>query len=99
MAEAFGVQGRGRFTRKWAHSDCRESLLEIVALLTMEPSRTILTRATRAERVHAMQPIAPESLLADSSAARKEAGVAADSNVETSRPFACTSTRIAGGAP
>ena len=90
MAEAFGVQGRGRFYEEvGAIRDVVENhLLEIVALLTMEPpsrDHPDALRDAKRNAFDAMQPIAPAELVRGQfhGYRKEETGVAPDSNVET----------------
>jgi len=89
MAEAFGVEGRGRFYEEvGAIRDVVENhLLEIVALLTMEPpsrEHADAMRDAKRRAFEAMQPIAPSELVRGQFRGyRQEKGVAPDSNVET----------------
>ena len=89
MAEAFGVQGRGRFYEEvGAIRDVIENhLLEIVALLTMEPpsrEHPDAMRDAKRNAFAAMRPLAPAELVRGQFRGyRKEKGVAPDTNVET----------------
>ena len=89
MAEAFGVQGRGRFYEEvGAIRDVVENhLLEIVALLAMEPpsrEHPDAMRDAKRNAFAAMQPLSPTELVRGQFRGyRNEKGVAWDSNVET----------------
>jgi glucose-6-phosphate 1-dehydrogenase len=89
MAETIGVAGRGRFYEETgAIRDVMQNhLLQIVALLTMEPPVNTEGEALRDEKVKvlkAVRPATPAQLVCGQFAGyRKEPGVAADSQVET----------------
>src|SRR5207247_3889877 len=56
MAESFGVQGRGRFYEEAGaiRDVVQNHLLQVVALLAMEPPRSIETEALRDAKVDAL---------------------------------------------
>ena len=89
MAEKIGVAGRGRFYEEaGAIRDVMQNhLLQIVALLTMEPPVNAEGEALRDEKVKvlkAVRPVAPSQLVRGQFRGyRSEPGVAADSQVET----------------
>ena len=89
MAEKIGVEGRGRFYEEaGAIRDVMQNhLLQIVALLTMEPPVNAEGEALRDEKVKllkAVRPAAPAQLVRGQFRGyRSERGVAADSQVET----------------
>jgi glucose-6-phosphate 1-dehydrogenase len=89
MAEAFGVQGRGRFYEEVGaiRDVVQNHLLEIVAMLTMEAPARDHPDAIRDEKrkvFDAMRPLSPtEVVRGQFRGYRKEPGVAADSQVET----------------
>jgi glucose-6-phosphate 1-dehydrogenase len=89
MAEAIGVEGRGRFYEEvGAIRDVVENhLLELVALLTMEAPKADHPDALRDEKLlafEAMQPLAPAGVVRGQFAGyRSESGVAPQSTVET----------------
>lgn len=89
MAEAFGVQGRGRFYEEvgTARDVVQNHLLQLVALLTMDAPAVGDASAARAEKLRlfrAMRPIDPLSVVRGQfEGYRDEAGVSADSTVET----------------
>lgn len=89
MAETFGVTGRGRFyDAVGALRDVFQNhLLQIVALLTMEPPARASARAIHAARVAALsaiRPLAPSDIVrAQYQGYRDEDGVARDSRSET----------------
>jgi glucose-6-phosphate 1-dehydrogenase len=89
MAESFGVQGRGKF---YESTGClrdvvENHLLQIVALLAMEPPAGSGDDALRDEKVkvfHNTRPLSPDDLVRGQFVGyRKEDGVAPDSDVET----------------
>lgn len=89
LSEAFGVEGRGAF---YESAGClrdvvQNHLLQIVALLAMEPPGYQGHDAVHAEKYkvfRAMRPLAPGDLVRGQYAGyRSEPGVAADSDVET----------------
>jgi glucose-6-phosphate 1-dehydrogenase len=89
MAETFGVPGRGRFyDAVGALRDVFQNhLLQIVALLTMEPPVHATAHAIQAARVAALsaiRPLAPGDIVrAQYQGYRDEEGVARDSGTET----------------
>jgi glucose-6-phosphate 1-dehydrogenase len=89
MAEAIGVAGRGRFYEEaGAIRDVMQNhLMQIVALLAMEPPVNTEGESLRDEKVKvlkAVRPAAPAELVRGQFAGyRREPGVAADSRVET----------------
>jgi glucose-6-phosphate 1-dehydrogenase len=97
MAEAFGVEGRGRFYEEaGAIRDVLQNhLLQVMALLAMEPpaaSNREGLRDEKAQLLGAIPPLACEDLVRGQFRGyRDEEGVAADSNVET---FAAARLRV-----
>jgi glucose-6-phosphate 1-dehydrogenase len=89
MAEAFGVQGRGKFYEEaGAIRDVLQNhLLQVVSLLAMEAPGGRGTESVRDEKAQAfrsMRPLAPEDVVRGQFRGyRNEEGVAADSQVET----------------
>jgi len=89
MAENFGVAGRGRFYEEaGAIRDVMQNhLMQIVALLTMEPPVSIEGEALRDEKVkvlRSVRPVVPGELVRGQFRGyREEPGVAPDSRVET----------------
>jgi glucose-6-phosphate 1-dehydrogenase len=89
MAEDFGVKGRGRFYEEAGavRDVVQNHLLQIVALLAMEPpsgSDPEATRDAKAQAFKAMRPLDPaEVVRGQYRGYRKEEGVAPDSEVET----------------
>jgi glucose-6-phosphate 1-dehydrogenase len=89
MAERFGVQGRGKFYEEVGaiRDVVQNHLLQVVALLAMEPPTSGLADAMRDEKVKvfkAIHPLAPARLVRGQFRGyRDEAGVAAGSSVET----------------
>jgi glucose-6-phosphate 1-dehydrogenase len=89
MAEAFGVEGRGRFYDSVGaiRDVVQNHLLEIVALLTMEPPVGRDVDALRDEKYRAfraMRPISPDEVMRGQHRGyRREKGVDPESNVET----------------
>jgi glucose-6-phosphate 1-dehydrogenase len=89
MAESIGVGGRGRFYEETGaiRDVIQNHLLQIVALLTMEPPVNTEGESLRDEKVKllkAVRPVAPAQLVRGQfSGYREETGVAADSQVET----------------
>jgi glucose-6-phosphate 1-dehydrogenase len=89
MAESIGVAGRGRFYEETGaiRDVLQNHLLQIVALLTMEPPVNTEGESLRDEKVkvlRAVRPASPAQLVRGQFAGyRKEPGVAADSQVET----------------
>jgi glucose-6-phosphate 1-dehydrogenase len=89
MAETLGVAGRGKFyDANGAIRDVMQNhLLQIVALLTMEPPVTTDGEAVRDEKVKVLKAVRPLSakdlVRGQFKGYRQEPGVAADSKVET----------------
>ena len=89
MAETFGVQGRGRFYEEAGavRDVVQNHMLQVVAILAMEPPLMNHPESVRDEKVkvlRAIRPLRPEDLVRGQYAGyRQEAGVAADSTVET----------------
>jgi len=89
MAESFGIEGRGGFYDKIGtlRDVVQNHLLQIVALLAMEPPVSEQPNALRDERVKvltAMRPIQPADMIRGQyEGYRSEAGVNADSDTET----------------
>ncbi|HVT44540.1 MAG TPA: glucose-6-phosphate dehydrogenase [Thermoanaerobaculia bacterium] len=89
MAESFGVEGRGSFYEETgAIRDVIQShMLEVVALLAMEPPATMVADSIRDEKVkifRTTRPLTPEDLVRGQFRGyREEEGVAPDSGVET----------------
>ncbi|HEY0767937.1 MAG TPA: glucose-6-phosphate dehydrogenase [Steroidobacteraceae bacterium] len=89
MAEAIGVAGRGRFYEETGalRDVLQNHLLQIIALLAMEPPVNTEGESLRDEKVkllRAVRPAVPAQLVRGQfSGYRKESGVAADSQVET----------------
>ena len=89
MAEKFGVAGRGKFYEEVGaiRDVVQNHLLEVVALLTMEPPVNGGGEAMRDEKVKVLKAIRPLSsqdvVRGQFAGYRQEAGVAADSRVET----------------
>ena len=89
MAETLGVAGRGKFYEETgAIRDVMQNhLLQIVALLTMEPPVNAEGESLRDEKVkllRAVRPLQPAQLVRGQfNGYRQEPGVAADSQVET----------------
>jgi glucose-6-phosphate 1-dehydrogenase len=89
MAEAFGVQGRGAFYDEvGAMRDVVQNhLLQVLALLAMDPPVNTGADALRDEKLRlfrAIRPLAPDQVVRGQFAGyRNETGVAPNSNVET----------------
>lgn len=89
MAESFGVQGRGKFYEEVGalRDVVQNHLLQVVAHIAMEPPTGKGAEALRDERAKVMRAIRPMSaddlIRGQFSGYRQEAGVAADSQVET----------------
>jgi len=89
MAEQFGVKGRGRFYDEVGaiRDVVQNHLLELVALLTMEPPVGHDVDALRDEKhraFRAMRPLAPDEVVRGQYRGyRREKGVDPESNVET----------------
>lgn len=89
MAEAFGVQGRGRFYEEAGavRDVVQNHLMQVVGFLAMEPPATTYNESIRDELVKVfrqIRPLTPDAIVRGQFAGyRDEEGVAADSNVET----------------
>jgi glucose-6-phosphate 1-dehydrogenase len=89
MAEAFGVQGRGKFYEEAGaiRDVIQNHLMQVVGFLAMEPPATTYHEAIRDELVKVfrqIKPLAPGDLVRGQfQGYREEPGVAADSTVET----------------
>jgi len=89
MAEAIGVEGRGKFYEEVGaiRDVVQNHLLELVALLTMEEPRDDHPDALRDEKLRAfqaMEPLTPDNVIRGQfTGYRSEDGVAKDSTVET----------------
>ena len=89
MAESFGVQGRGKFYEEVGaiRDVVQNHLLQVVALLAMEPPTSGFADAIRDEKVKilkAIHPLSPKQLVRGQLRGyREEPGVAPDSQVET----------------
>jgi glucose-6-phosphate 1-dehydrogenase len=89
MAETFGVRGRGKFYEEvGALRDVLQNhLLQVLALLTMEPPSSSAGSAIEAAKVallEAVRPLRPDDLIRGQyDGYRGEPGVAPDSRVET----------------
>ncbi len=89
MAEDFGVEGRGRFYEEVGalRDVVQNHLLQLVALVAMEPPVANDAKALRDEKtkvLRAMRPLDPGEVVRGQFAGyTDEAGVAADSDVET----------------
>lgn len=89
MAEAFGVQGRGRFYEEAGaiRDVIQNHLLQVVATLAMEPPGSGASDGMRDEKakvMHAIRPLTPDDVVRGQfKGYRQEPGVAADSKVET----------------
>jgi glucose-6-phosphate 1-dehydrogenase len=89
MAEAFGVQGRGKFYEEAGaiRDVIQNHLLQVVGFLAMEPPIGTYAESIRDEQVkvfRAIRPLSPEDLVRGQFAGyRDEEGVAEDSSVET----------------
>src|SRR6266403_2553311 len=89
MAESFGVQGRGSFYEEVGaiRDVVQNHLLQVIALLAMDAPVGRDPDAMRAEKLRlfrAMRPLGPEQVVRGQFRGyRDEAGVAADSQVET----------------
>jgi glucose-6-phosphate 1-dehydrogenase len=89
MAEAFGVQGRGRFYEEAGaiRDVVQNHLLQVASLLAMEAPSGRGTEAIRDEKTQAfrsMRPLEPSDVVRGQFRGyRQEEGVAPDSNVET----------------
>ena len=104
MAESFGVEGRGAFYEEVGaiRDVVQNHLLQVIALLAMEPPVAKDAEALRDEKVRilkAMRPIDPSRVIRGQYVGyRDEPGVAADSTVETfaAMPLRIESWRWAG---
>jgi len=89
MAEAFGVEGRGRLYEELGaiRDVVQNHLLQVVTLLAMEPPARYDSDALRDQKVRVLEAIAPldasRTVRGQYAGYRDEAGVARDSNVET----------------
>ena len=89
LAEAFGVEGRGRFYEGVGclRDVVQNHLLQVVSLLAMEPPVSTAADALRDEKVKVLQairPLKPADLVRGQFVGyRAEPGVAPDSDVET----------------
>ena len=89
MAEAFGVQGRGKFYEEAGaiRDVIQNHLLQVVGFLAMEPPIGTYAESIRDEQVkvfRAIRPLSPEDLVRGQFVGyRDEEGVAEDSTVET----------------
>ena len=101
MAEKFGVEGRGKFYEEAGaiRDVVQNHLLEVVALLAMEPPLSGDAEALRDEKLKvfkAARPLRPQQLVRGQYAGyREEPGVAPDSNVETYRGAASANRFVA----
>jgi glucose-6-phosphate 1-dehydrogenase len=97
MAEAFGVEGRGRFYDEvGAIRDVLQNhMLQVVGMLAMEPPAGYTGRSLRSEKdkvFRSVRPLTPENLVRGQfHGYPAEEGVASDSRVET---FAAVQLRI-----
>jgi glucose-6-phosphate 1-dehydrogenase len=89
MAESFGLEGRGRFYEEAGaiRDVIQNHLLQVVAILAMEPPLTSYPDSTRDEKVkvfRAIRPLRPEDVVRGQFAGyRGEEGVNSESTVET----------------
>jgi glucose-6-phosphate 1-dehydrogenase len=89
MAEAFGVEGRGRFYEEAGaiRDVVQNHMLEVVGMLAMEPPATTYRESVRDELAKVFRQVRPltaaELVRGQFDGYRKEPGVAADSQVET----------------
>ncbi len=89
MAESFGVEGRGKFYEEAGaiRDVIQNHMLQIIGFLAMEPPATTYAEAIRDEQVkvfRTIRPLSPNDLVRGQFRGyRKEAGVAADSAIET----------------
>ena len=89
MAESFGVSGRGKFYEEAGaiRDVIQNHLLQVVALVAMEPPTSMYPESVRDEQVKVFRnipPIKPENLVRGQFLNyRNETGVAADSRTET----------------
>jgi glucose-6-phosphate 1-dehydrogenase len=97
MAEAFGVEGRGKFYDETGaiRDVVQNHLLQVVALLAMEPPTSLYPDSVRDEQVkifRSIEPLKPADVVRGQfEGYRKEPGVKPDSTVET---FAAVRLRI-----
>jgi len=104
MAESFGVEGRGRFYEEAGavRDVVQNHLLQVMALLTMEPPIGSSTDALRDEKVKVLKavrrPKREDVVRGQFSGYLREPGVASDSDVETfaALPLYVDSWRWAG---
>jgi len=89
MAEAFGVEGRGKFYEETGviRDVIQNHLFQVLSLLAMEPPSSIGAEAIRDEQAKVLRTIRPmdsrDLVLGQFRGYRSEAGVAADSQVPT----------------
>jgi len=89
MAESFGVSGRGKFYEEAGaiRDVIQNHLLQVVALIAMEPPTSMYPESVRDEQVKVFRnipPVKPENLVRGQFLTyRNEAGVAAASRTET----------------
>ena len=104
MAEAFGVQGRGRFYEEAGaiRDVVQNHLLQVVSLLAMEAPGGRGTEAVRDEKAQAfrsMRPLTPDDVVRGQFAAiATKPAWRPTRRSRPSPPSACTSTRGAGPA-
>ena len=89
MAEAFGVEGRGKFYEETGvvRDVIQNHLFQVLSLLAMEPPSSISAEAIRDEQAKVLRTVRPmdpgDLVLGQFRGYRSEAGVAADSQVPT----------------
>jgi glucose-6-phosphate 1-dehydrogenase len=89
MAEAFGVEGRGKFYEETGviRDVIQNHLFQVLSLLAMEPPSSIGAEAIRDEQAKVLRTVRPmdpgDLVLGQLRGYRSEAGVAADSQVPT----------------
>lgn len=89
MAEAFGVEGRGRLYEELGavRDVVQNHLLQVVSLLAMEPPSSYASNALRDEKVKVLQAVRPLDasgvVRGQYAGYRQETEVAADSRIET----------------
>jgi glucose-6-phosphate 1-dehydrogenase len=89
MAEAFGVEGRGKFYEETGviRDVIQNHLFQVLSLLAMEPPSSIGAEAIRDEQAKVLRTVRPmhpgDLVLGQFRGYRSEAGVAADSQVPT----------------
>ncbi len=89
MAEAIGVEGRGRLYEELGaiRDVVQNHLLQVVSLLAMEPPTGITSSALRDEKLKVLQAVRPldvsNLVRGQYSGYRQEEGVAADTRIET----------------